>query len=192
MTPDKPYQSIKALVDYAKANPGKLSYGVGNSTTQIVMEALKKRTGVDIVKVPYRSNPAVMTDLLGGQIQIMVADFNTGLPQLKAGKVNALAVLTRDRNPALPDVPTLSETVMPGYHILAWAGMFGPADMPPEAVKVLADAVQKALENPQVRARFAASGTDLYWSGPKEFEQFVKTELVSWTAMIKEAGIEPE
>jgi tripartite-type tricarboxylate transporter receptor subunit TctC len=192
VTPDKPYQPIKALVDYAKANPGKLSYGVGNSTTQIVMEALKKRTGVNIVKVPYRSNPMVMTDLLGGQIQIMVADFNTGLPQLKAGKVNALAVLTRDRNPALPDVPTLSETVMPGYHILAWAGMFGPADMPPEAVKVLADAVQKALENPQVRARFAASGTDLYWSGPKEFEEFVKTELVSWTAMIKEAGIEPE
>jgi tripartite-type tricarboxylate transporter receptor subunit TctC len=192
VTPDKPYQSIKDLVAYAKANPGKLSYGVGNSTTQIVMEALKKRTGVDIVKVPYRSNPMVMTDLLGGTIQIMVADFNTGIPQLKAGKVNALAVLTRDRNAALPNVPTLSETVMPGYHILAWAGMFGPAGMPPEAVKVLADATQKALENPAVRARFAASGTDLYWTGPKEFADFVKSELVNWTAMIKEAGIEPE
>ena len=136
VTPDKPYQSMQALVDFAKANPGKLSYGVGNSTSQIVSEALKKRTGTDIVRVPYRSNPMVMTDLLGGQIQIMIADFNTGMPQLKAGKVNALAVLTRDRNPALPDVPTLSETVMPGYHILAWAGMFGPAGMPPEAVKV--------------------------------------------------------
>jgi len=192
VTPDKPYQSMKALVDYAKANPGKLSYGVGNSTTQIVMEALKKRTGADIVRVPYRSNPMVMTDLLGGQIQIMVADFNTGMPQLKAGKVNALAVLTRDRNPALPNVPTLSETVMPGYHILAWAGMFGPAGMPPEAVKVLADAVHKALERPEVRARFASSGTDIYWSGPKEFDAFVKSELVSWTAMIKEAGIQPE
>ena len=126
VTPDKPYQSMQALVAYAKANPGKLSYGVGNSTSQIVMEALKKRTGTDIVRVPYRSNPMVMTDLLGGQIQIMVADFNTGMPQLKAGKVNALAVLTRDRNPALPDVPTLSETVMPGYHILAWAGHVRP------------------------------------------------------------------
>jgi len=192
VTPDKPYQSMQALVAHAKANPGKLTYGVGNSTTQIVMEALKKRTGTDIVKVPYRSNPMVMTDLLGGQIQIMVADFNTGIPQLKAGKVNALAVLTRTRNSALPDVPTLSETVMPGYHILAWAGMFGPAGMPPEAVKVLADAVQKALENPAVRARFTASGTDTYWSGPQEFAEFVKTELVSWTGMIKEAGIEPE
>ncbi len=120
VTPDKPYQSMKALVDYAKANPGKLSYGVGNSTTQIVMEALKKRTGSEIVRVPYRSNPMVMTDLLGGQIQIMVADLNGGMPQLRAGKVNALAVLTRTRHPALPDVPTLSETVMRA--ITSWPG----------------------------------------------------------------------
>jgi tripartite-type tricarboxylate transporter receptor subunit TctC len=192
VTPDKPYQTIQALVDYARANPGKLSYGVGNSTSHIVGEALKKRTGVDIVRVPYRSNPMVMTDLIGGQIPIMVADFNTGMPQLKAGKVKALAVLTRERNPALPDVPTLNETVMPGYHILAWAGMFGPAGMPEEATTVLASAVEKALQRPEVRARFAASGTDIYWSGPKEFDAFVKSELVSWTAMIKEAGIQPE
>jgi tripartite-type tricarboxylate transporter receptor subunit TctC len=192
VTPDKPYQTMQALVAYARANPGKLSYGVGNSTSHIVGEALKKRTGVDIVRVPYRSNPMVMTDLIGGQIPIMVADFNTGLPQLKAGKVKALAVLTRERNPALPDVPTLHETVMPNYHILAWAGMFGPAGMPEEATKVLANAVEKALQRPEVRARFAASGTDIYWSGPKEFDTFVKSELVSWTAMIKEAGIQPE
>jgi len=192
VTPDKPYQSMQALVAYAKANPGKLSYGVGNSTTHIVGEALKKRTGVDIVRVAYRSNPMVMTDLIAGHIPIMVADFNTGMSQLKAGKVNALAVLTRDRHPLLPDVPTLHETVMPGYHILAWAGMFGPAGMPPEAVQILADAVQKALQKPEVRQRFMASGTDIYWSGPKEFDAFVKSELVSWTAMIKEAGIEPE
>jgi tripartite-type tricarboxylate transporter receptor subunit TctC len=192
VTPDKPYQTIQALVAYAKANPGKLSYGAGNSTSHIVGEALKKRTGVDIVRVPYKSNPAVMIDLLGGQIPIMVADFNTGMPQFKAGKVKALAVLTRERNPALPDVPTLSETVMPGYHILAWAGMFGPAGMPEEATKVLAAAVEKALQKPEVRARFASSGTDVYWSGPKEFDAFVKSELVSWTAMINEAGIQPE
>ena len=90
----------------------------------------------------------VMTDLLGGQIQIMIADYNTGMPQLRGGKVNALAVLTKDRNPALPNVPTLSETVMPGYDILAWAGMFGPAGMPPEAVNALAGAIEKALAKP--------------------------------------------
>jgi tripartite-type tricarboxylate transporter receptor subunit TctC len=192
VTPDKPYQTIQALVAYAKANPGKLSYGAGNSTSQIVMEALKKRSGVDIVKVPYRSNPTAMTDLLGGQIQIMVADFNTGIPQLTAGRVHALAVLTRTRHPRLPDVPTLSETVMPGYHILAWAGMFGPAGMPPEVTKKLADAIHKALQKPELQKRLELSGTDIYWSDSKEFAEFVKTELVSWTAMIKEAGIEPE
>jgi tripartite-type tricarboxylate transporter receptor subunit TctC len=192
VTPDKPYQTIQALVEYARTNPGKLSYGVGNSTSHIVGEALKKRTGVDIVRVPYRSNPMVMTDLIGGQIPIMIADFNTGMPQLKAGKVKALAVLTRERHPALPDVPTLHETVMPGYHILAWAGMFGPAGMSDEAVRTLANAVEKALQKPEVRARFASSGTDIYWSGPKTFDAFVKSELVSWTAMIKEAGIQPE
>jgi tripartite-type tricarboxylate transporter receptor subunit TctC len=192
VTPDKPYQTIQALVAYAKEHPGKLSYGVGNSTSHIVGEALKKRTGVDILRVTYRSNPMVMTDLLGGQIQIMVADFNNGIPQLKAGKVNALAVLTRDRHPSLPNVPTLSETVMPGYHILAWAGMFGPAGMPPEITKKLADAVHKALEKPEVKQRFANTGTDVYWSDTKDFAEFVKSELVSWTAMIKEAGIQPE
>jgi tripartite-type tricarboxylate transporter receptor subunit TctC len=192
VTPDKPYQTMQALVAYAKANPGKLSYGVGNSTSHIVGETLKKRTGADILKVSYRSNPMVMTDLLGGQIQIMIADYNTGIPQLRGGKVNALAVLTKDRNPALPNVPTLSETVMPGYDILAWAGMFGPAGMPPEAVKALAGAIEKALAKPEVRQRFAASGTDVYWSGPQDFDAFVKSELVKWTAYIKEAGIQPE
>ena len=192
VTPDKPYQTMQALVAYAKANPGTTSYGVGNSTSHIAGETLKKRTQTDIVRVPYRSNPAVMTDLLANQIQIMIADYNTGTPQLRAGKINALAVLARDRHPRLPDVPTLSETVMPGYHILAWAGMFGPAGMPPEAVKVLAGAIEKALNTPAVRQRFESSGTDIYWSGPKEFDAFVKSELVSWTAMIKEAGIEPE
>ena len=192
VTPDKPYQTMQALVAHAKANPGKLSYGVGNSTSHIVGETLKKRTQTDIVRVPYRSNPMVMTDLLASQIQIMIADLNTGMPQLKAGKIKALAVIHRDRHPALPDVPTLAETVMPGYHILAWAGMFGPAGMPPEAVKALADAIEKSLNKPEVRQRFTSSGTDIYWSGPQEFDAFVKSELVSWTAMIKEAGIEPE
>jgi tripartite-type tricarboxylate transporter receptor subunit TctC len=192
VTPDKPYQTVQALVAYAKANPGKLSYGTGNSTGQIVGEALKKRTGTDIVRVSYHSNPMVRTDLLGGQIQFFFADFATGGGQLNAGKIKALAVLTRDRNPALPNVPTLSETIMPGYHILAWVGLFGPAGMPSEVVKTLADSVHKAMETPEVRNRFVASGTQLYWSGPKEFDEFVKSELVSWTAMIKEAGIEPE
>jgi tripartite-type tricarboxylate transporter receptor subunit TctC len=189
---NQPINTMAELVAYAKANPGKLSYGVGNSTAQVTGETLKKRTGTDIVRVPYRSNPMAMTDLVAGHIPMMIPDFYTGLPQLKAGKIRALAVLTKNRNPVLPDVPTLNETVMPGFDILAWAGMFGPANMPPEAVKVIADELQKALAKPEIKDRITAAGTEVQFSGPAEFSAFVKSELPRWTAMIKEAGIEPE
>lgn len=192
VNPSQPINSMQELVAYAKANPGKLSYGVGNSTAQITGETIKKRTGIDVVRVNYRSNPAALTDLIAGHIQVMIPDFNTGLGQIKAKTIRPLAVLTANRNPALPDVPTLSETVMPGFDILAWAGMFGPANMPPEAVKAIADNIEKALKRQEVRERFNSAGTDIYWIGPKDFDAFVKSELVKWTAAIKEAGIEPE
>jgi tripartite-type tricarboxylate transporter receptor subunit TctC len=192
VNPSLPINSMQELVAYAKANPGKLSYGVGNSTGQITGETIKKRTGIDIVRVNYRSNPAALTDLIAGHVQMMIPDYNTGLGQVRAKTIRPLAVLTKDRNPALPDVPTLSETVMPGFDILAWAGMFGPAGMPAEATKALADSIEKALKQKEIRDRFAAAGTDIYWSGPAEFDAFVKSELVKWTAAIKEAGIEPE
>ena len=188
----QPINTMAELVAYAKANPGKLSYGVGNSTAQITGETLKKRTGAEIVRVSYRSNPMAMTDLIANHIPMMIPDFNTGLPQLKAQKIRALAVLTKARNSVLPDVPTLSETVMPGFDILAWAGMFGPANMPPEAVKAISDELQKALAKPEIKDRLTATGTEVYFSGPADFSAFVKSELPKWTAMIKEAGIEPE
>ncbi len=190
--PSLPVASMAELVTYAKANPGKLAYGHGNSTGQIVGETLKHRLGLDIVRVAYRSNPAAVTDLIAGHIPLMIPDFNTGLPQLRDGRMRALAVLTKDRNPALPEVPTLAETVMPGFDILAWAGMFAPANTPPEAIAVIAGVIEKLLAKPEVRSRFAVSGTEIYWSGPAEFQDFVKTELVKWTNLIKEAGIEPE
>ncbi len=187
-----PVTSMAELVAHAKANPGKLSYGVGNSTGQIVGETLKKRTGIDIVRVSYRSNPPAMADLVAGHVQMMVPDMSNGLPQLRAGKVRALAVLTKERNASLPDVPTLDETVMPGFETLAWAGMFAPADVPPEVVQVIAAEMQKMLTRPDTRERFALSNVQVFFQAPQPFAEFVKTELVRYTAMIKEAGIEPE
>jgi tripartite-type tricarboxylate transporter receptor subunit TctC len=190
--PGLPINTIGDFVAYAKANPGKLEYGHGNSTGQIVGETLKKRTGIDIVRVAYRSNPTAVTDLMAGHIAMMIPDFNTGMPQVRAGTIRPLAVFTRERNARLPDVPTLNETVMPGFDILAWAGMFAPAKTPPDVVNRLADALHKILSDPTIVERFADIGTDTFYSGPQEFSDYVKTELIKWTSVAREAGIEPE
>jgi tripartite-type tricarboxylate transporter receptor subunit TctC len=192
LNPALPIHSMQELVAYAKATPGKLSYGVGNSTGQIVGETIKNRMGIDIVRVNYRSNPAAVTDLVAGHIHMMIPDFTTGMPQVDTLKIRPLAMLTRERNPRLSDVPTLNETIMPGYDLLAWAGMFGPANLPPYITKALASVLEKALGSPDIRERFRNSGTEVYWSGPEDFGAFVKSELLKWTAAIKEAGIEPQ
>ena len=190
--PGLPIKTIGDLVSYAKANPGKLEYGHGNSTGQIVGETLKKRTGIDIVRVAYRSNPAAVTDLIAGHIAMMIPDFNTGLPQVRAGSIRPVAVFTKERSRLLPDIPTLNETIMPGFDILAWAGMFGPANTPPDVVERIAGALQKILSDPKTAERFAEIGTEPFYSGPSDFGDYVKTELVKWTSVAKEAGIEPE
>ena len=118
VNPNLPIRSMQEFVAYAKANPGKLSYAHGNSTGHITGEALKKRTGIDVVRVAYRSNPAAMTDLIAGHIPAMVPDFGTALPQLKAQTIRGLAVITKERSATLPDLPTLHETVVPNYDLL--------------------------------------------------------------------------
>lgn len=192
INPSSEIKSIAELVAYAKANPRKLSAGYGNSSGRVAIETFKKRLGLDIVSVPYRGNPAAINDLMAGQTFMAVPDFGTGMPQVRASTIRPLAVLTGDRNSALPDVPTLSETVMPGFDLLAWAGIFGPAKTPPEVVNTLANAVEKSISKPEFKKQFTALGIDVFWAGPEQFDKYVKSELVKWTEMIKEAGIEPE
>jgi tripartite-type tricarboxylate transporter receptor subunit TctC len=190
--PDQPFKTIKEMVAYAKANPGKLSYGHGNSTGQISGEVLKQRTGIDMVRVPYVSNPQAATDLMAGHLPLMVVDFSNGVSNIKAGKMRPLAVLTLQRASALPDVPTLHETVMPNFDLIAWAGMFGPAKMPPDVVKVLSDELGKVLADPEVRRRLEATGAEVEYQSAPQFEKYLKTELVKWTSLIKASGIEPQ
>ena len=192
VTPDLPVKTIQELVAYAKANPGKINASYGNSTGRITTETFKRRLNLDITPVAYRSNPAAVTDLMAGHVQMGVPDFSTGLPMLKAEKIRPLAVLTKERDPTLPDVPTLNETVMPGYDLLAWTGIFGPAGMPQKAVDTLAKPIEAALSKPEVRDRFRDAGVEIFWIGPAGFSDYVKTELVKWTTLIKSAGIEPE
>ena len=190
--PNRPIKSMQELVAYAKANPGKLSIAHGNSTGHITIEALKARTKIDISRVPYRSNPVAMTDLIAGHVPLMVPDFGTALPQLRAQKIRPLAVLTKARSATLPDVPTLNETVMPNYDLLAWAGLFAPAGLPAPIAERISRELQAMLSKPEVKERLLNGGVEVFYTGPKEFDAYVKSELVKWTGLIKEVGIQPE
>jgi tripartite-type tricarboxylate transporter receptor subunit TctC len=190
--PNAPFKSMQELVAYARANPGKLAIAHGNSTGHITIEALKLRTKIDLARVPYRSNPAAITDLIAGHIPLMVPDFGTALPQLKVQKIRSLAVLTKERSTTLPDVPTLHETVMPNYDLLAWAGMFAPAGLPAPIAERISGELQKMLSKPEIKERLLNSGVEVFYTGPKDFDAYVRAELVKWTGLIKEAGIQPE
>ncbi len=192
VNPNQPIKSMQELVAFARANPGKLSIAHGNSTGHITIEALKQRTKIDMGRVPYRSNPAAMTDLIAGHIPLMVPDFGTGMPQLKAQKIRPLAVLTKERSATLPDVPSLHETVMPNFDLLAWAGMFAPAGLPPAIAERISGALQTMLSRPEVKERMLNVGVEVFYTGPKEFDAYVRSELVKWTGLIKEVGIQPE
>ena len=190
--PSVKVNTIQELVAYARANPGKLSYGHGNSTGYIVGEAFKHQANLDIVRVAYRSVPAAVTDLISGQIPILILDISNAMPQLADKSMRPLAVFTRKRSPELPDVPTLDETVMPGFDLLAWAGLFGPAKLPPEVVAILERELKTVLAKPEILEKFRTSGIEPYWGDSGEFKDFVASELVKWTTVIKAAGIEPE
>ena len=190
--PGAPFSSMTELVAYAKANPGKLSYGHGNNVGQVVGEVLKRRAGVDIVRVPYRSNPAAVTDLIAGTIQIMIPDFNTGLAHAEGGRIRPLAVLTKERHPRMPNVPSLHETVLPGFDILPWCGLSAPAAMPADVINKVAAAVDRTLAAATLRQRFTAAGVDVFGGGPQEFQSYIVAQIANWTALIKDAGIAPE
>lgn len=189
--PSVPAKTIQEFVSYAKANPSKISYGHGNNVGQIVGEILKRRTGIELVRVPYRSSPAGVIDLIAGQIQMMIPDFNTGMAQTQAGSIVALAMLAKERSPRMPDVPTLHETVMRGFEILPWCGLSAPPNLPQPIVRRLALGVEKALADVTIQKRLAGAGVDLFGGGPEIFQAYIKEQLDNWTALIKDAGIEP-
>jgi tripartite-type tricarboxylate transporter receptor subunit TctC len=191
-TPAQPFRTMPELVAYAKANPGKLSYGHGNSTGHIVGETIKKRTGIDMARVPYTATPAAITDLIGGRTQMVVSDLLSGIPQIQAGKVVPLATVFRERSSLLPELPTLHETVMPGFEVLPWLGLFGPADMPADIVSMLSDNLRTILARSDVVARIGTMGIEPYYAPSGETAAFVRADLPRWQDMARDAGIDPQ
>lgn len=191
-TPAQPFRTMQELVITAKANPGKLSYGHGNSTGHIVGEAIKKRMGIDMARVPYTATPAAMADLIGERTQLIVSDLLSGIPQIQAGKVVPLATIFRERSALLPDVPTLHETVMPNFEVLPWLGLLGPADLPADIVKNLSENLRVIFARSDIAARIGTMGIEPYYASSEATAAFIRADLPKWQEMAREAGIDPQ
>jgi tripartite-type tricarboxylate transporter receptor subunit TctC len=185
-----PFNSSNELITYARSNPGKLNCGSGgNGTSQhLACELFKSMAKVDIRHVPYKGNAAAMTDVISGQIELLFDQMATAVPHVRGGKVKALAVSTRSRSPAMPDVPTVDESGIPGYETTAWFGLIGPAGMPKEIVDKIQQELAHALADPKIKERLSGQGLTLIGGKPQEFKTFLGEELDKWAKVVKESG----
>lgn len=189
---DAPYRSVADVLAKARQTPGKLSFGSGSSSSRVAGEMFKQMSQTDILHVPYKSNPNAITDLLGGQIDMMITDTSTGLPQVKAGKLRALAISTAQRNPLLPDVPTIDEAGVKGYDMGYWFAAYAPAGTPPAVVARLRELLVAGTQSPAAKNFFDGSGSVAWTTTPEGLGQFQASETAKWGRVIKAAGIEAE
>lgn len=191
VTPSLPVNTVPELVAYARANPGKLAFPYANSTTRITGSTFRVMTQTKIVEAPYRAYGQAVTDLLGGQTQMMFIDFTTGLQHIRAGKLRALGV-TPDRSAKLPGVPAMKD-VLPGFEIGNWNGLFAPAGTPKEIVDRLHKEMAAVLAMPEVQKQIDATGYEmLRQMTPAEFSKFISAESAHWAKLVKAAGVEAE
>jgi tripartite-type tricarboxylate transporter receptor subunit TctC len=184
--------SVAELIAYAKANPGKLSYASGNTSGIVAGATLKHWTGIDMLHVPYKTVPQAINDVLAGRVPLIFTDLTPGLPHIKSGALRALAVTRIKRSALLPDVPSLHEAGVTNFNMDSWAGMFAPANTPMEITSRLNAELRKIIDSSEVRARMATLGFEGFSSTPEELGEFVRVQLIDWTKMIKDAGIEAE
>lgn len=189
--PSLPVRSIAELIAYAKANPGKISYGTAGigSSQHLSAEAFRLRTGVEMVHVPYRGGAPALSDLIGGQLQLMFETIPTALQAARAGQLRPLAVTTRQRSPAMPDLPTVAESGVPGYESRAWLGLLAPAGIPAHIVDLLDRNVREVVGMPEVKARLIDLGLEIVPSTPAEFGAFLARELANNRELVAAAKI---
>jgi len=188
-----PVKTVSELVAYAKANPGKVTFGFGLGTPpQIMGEYLKALTGADIVSVPYRGGVQAITDMLGGRIHMYFGPVLNLLPHIREGKVRPLATTSATRYPDLPDVPTVAESGFPQLELNAWTGILAPAGTPAAVISTLNAAVNDGLRSAELQKSFAGMSFDTKVMSPAEFAAFFAAEAQRWPPIIKAAGIKPE
>ena len=193
VNPSLPVKNVGEFIALAKKEPGKMSFGSGSSSSRMAGELLQQMAGIKMLHVPYKSNPLAITDLLGGQINMMITDTATGLPQVKAGKLRALGMSSSKRSPLAPDVPTIDEAGVKGYEMGYWFAAYAPAGTPAAVVKRLNELLVKAAKSDSARTSFyEPTGTELFTTSPDEMGKFQAAESQKWARIIKGAGIEAE
>jgi len=186
-----PASSVRELIALAKGKPGQLRYGSGGngSPSHLAMELFKSMAAVDIVHVPYKGGDPVLVALLSGEIHLYFGNIRAMMPQVKAGKLKALAVSGAQRSPAAPGVATIAESGLPGYAMMAWWGLLAPAATPRPVVAKLHDEVVRQLSEPALRERLAAVGIETAGNTPEEFARFLREEIATWSKVVRTAGI---
>jgi tripartite-type tricarboxylate transporter receptor subunit TctC len=185
-----PYKDVKSLIAFAKAHPGQLTFASSGNGTSIHLagELFKSMTGVDIRHVPFRGSAPAITAMLGEHVNMMFDNLPSSFSQIKAGKLRPLAVTSSTRSPALPDVPTIAESGLPGYDATSWFGLLAPAGTPPAIIKQLNAEIIAILAVPSVKAQLDEQGAVAHPETPEEFGRFIREETAKWAKTVKESG----
>jgi tripartite-type tricarboxylate transporter receptor subunit TctC len=188
--PAQPFKTVKELIAYAKANPGKVSFASSGSGTSIHLsgEMFQQMAGVEMQHIPYKGSAPALTDLLGGQTAIMFDNMPSVISHVRAGKLRPIAVTTPNRSPAVPDVPTIAESGVPGYSATSWFGLLAPAGTPAPVMAKLHASILKALADPEVKKKLAEQGAEPHGEKPEQFAEFIRSETAKWGQTVKVSG----
>ncbi len=192
--PKVPAKTVQAFIAEAKAQPGKINIASGGNGTgaHLALELFRSRAGIDVVHVPYKGNGPALADLLGGQVDAMFLQYAVAKPQIAAGKLNVLATPSGKRSPAMPDVPTLSESGLAGFDVQPWFGIVAPANTPPSVIAYLNTEIGKVLASPEVKRTLADQAAEATTSTPAQFKSFIASEVVRWGQVVKSSGAKIE
>ncbi|MEO7254778.1 MAG: tripartite tricarboxylate transporter substrate binding protein, partial [Casimicrobium sp.] len=188
--PNYPVNSVKDLIDAAKKSPDAVTFASSGNGTSIHLsgELFKQLAGVQMTHVPYKGSSSALPDVMSGQVNVMFDNAPSVMPQIKGGKLKAIAVTSSKRSPALPNVPTIAESGVPGFEATSWFGVLAPAGTPKDIVDKLSHAIANALQTPEMKGRLAAQGAEAVGNTPEQFAAHIKSEIDKWAKVVKASG----
>lgn len=192
VNPSVPARSVQELVAYAKANSGKLNYSAGSTAFQVATEMFKQMTGIDVRHIPYKGSAASITAVIAGDVQMTIVDTPPLVPQIKGGRVRALAVTSAKRAGAMPDLPTIAESGVPGYEMVLWIGVFAPAGTPREIADKLNAEVVRIVNLPDIREKLDGMGVDPLGNSSEQVAEWIRREIARFGPVVKAAGIKAD